>query len=152
MKKYIGIVGHGSDKFTERGKSLALLLIKQIFADSSFTENILVSGHSPVGGIDIWAEEIANELNITTDIKRPKQNRWDAEYGYKARNIDIAETSNEVHVIVVDDYPLNYKGMLFNECYHCHSNKHVKSGGCWTGRYAEKIGKHAIWHIIKNDN
>ena len=32
-----------------------------------------VSGHSPVGGIDIWAEEIATERNISLDLKIPKQ-------------------------------------------------------------------------------
>lgn len=144
----IGIVGHGDNKFTELSKKRAIILIENILtSDSNVT---LVSGHSPVGGIDIWAEEVANKLKIPTDIKNPKQHTWDAEYGYKQRNIDIAKSSDEVHVIVVDKYPPNYKGMIFKQCYHCHTDDHVKSGGCWTGKYAEKLNKRVVWHIINN--
>jgi hypothetical protein len=31
--------------------------------------------------------------------------------------------------------------MTFEMCYHCMSDTHVKSGGCWTVKYAKKIGK-----------
>ena len=149
MKK-IGIVGHGEDKFTGLGKIRARRLIKVILAQDTCPFPIVVSGHSPVGGIDIYAEEIAKELNLDTDLKIPKQYTWDAQYGYKQRNIDIAKTSDEVHVILVDKYPPNYKGMKFKQCYHCFTNTHIKSGGCWTGKQAQKLGKKVYWHIIKN--
>jgi hypothetical protein len=41
--------------------------------------------------------------------------------------------------------------MVFKKCYHCNTVDHVKSGGCWTGHQAKKIGKKVHWHIIKND-
>lgn len=156
----IGIVGHGSDKFTERSKNEAKQLIKNILIFDSVTpmslitkreDVILVSGHSPVGGIDIYAEEIAKELGIPMDLKIPRQDTWTAEYGYKERNLDIARDSDEVHVILVDKYPKDYSGMKFKLCYHCKTSDHVKSGGCWTGHRAEKLGKKVYWHIIKQE-
>lgn len=147
----IGIVGSGEDKFTKWGKERALELIRQIILGQSyFSENILVSGHSPVGGIDIWAEEVAMSLNLAMDLKVPKQHTWNADYGYKQRNTDIAKDSDEVHVIVVNKYPEGYLGVKFSVCYHCNTVDHIKSGGCWTGNVAKKLGKPVYWHIIKN--
>jgi len=40
--------------------------------------------------------------------------------------------------------------MRFPFCYHCKSNLHVKSGGCWTAKYAERLGKPAKWHLVQN--
>lgn len=31
--------------------------------------------------------------------------------------------------------------MRFHGCYHCEEPNHVKSGGCWTVKYAKKLGK-----------
>lgn len=76
-------------------------------------------------------------------------------YGFKARNIDIAAASSAVHVIVVDRYPPGYCGRRFDLCYHCARIRpdleHVKSGGCWTGNQALKLGKAATWHVIANE-
>jgi hypothetical protein len=149
----IGIVGHGSDKFTIESKQKAIDLITHIVEESQHEtqENpIIISGHSPVGGIDIWAEDVAQAYNLKTEIKVPLQNMWDAAYGYKQRNLDIARCSDVVHVILVDVLPPKYKGMRFNSCYHCNTNSHIKSGGCWTGLQAKKLGKPVHWHIIKN--
>ena len=151
----IGIVGHGDDKFTEETRLVAKGIITSIL--EQYKEMFIFrSGHSPVGGIDIWSEELARDMpNIMMDIKEPRQHTWDAEYGYKQRNIDIAK-SDIVHVIVVSHYPGNYKGQRFDECYHCikhskHTLPHVKSGGCWTGWKAIEFGNCAIWHIITDD-
>lgn len=147
----IGIVGHGADKFTEESENHAKQIISRIilqdFKDSKETP-VIVSGHSPVGGIDIWAETLAADLGCILDIKTPRQNRWDAEYGYKARNLDIADSSDVIYVIVVKEYPPNYKGMRFKSCYHCHKTDHIKSGGCWTAIQAQKLGKPAYWIIL----
>ncbi len=144
----IGIVGHGSDKFTSIGEEEAKCFIDDILNEG----DILVSGHSPVGGIDIWAEENARKRNISTDIKIPKQNQWDAEYGFKQRNLDIAKDSDVVYVLVVRGYPEGYEGRTFLGCYHCKDRNlpHVKSGGCWTGWKAKEMGKEVYWIIIHN--
>jgi hypothetical protein len=147
----IGIVGHGRDKFNERTELLAKDIIRDILynAIKTYEDIVIVSGHSPVGGIDIWAEEIAMELNLLLDIKSPRQMIWDSEYGFKQRNLDIARSSDIVHVILVEKYPDNYTGQKFKLCYHCKTSDHVKSGGCWTGKKAKELGKEVIWHIIK---
>lgn len=150
----IGIIGHGTDKFTEKGQQRAIDKIIYILSESMIVNNnqvTFISGHSPVGGIDIWAEKYAKIYNIPTDIKIPKQHKWDGEYGYKQRNLDIAKCSDELHIILVDTYPPNYKGMKFDLCYHCKSTDHIKSGACWTGNQAKKLGKRVIVHIIKNE-
>jgi hypothetical protein len=79
----------------------------------------------------------------------PKINQWNpyGEYGYKARNLDIAR-SHIVFNIVPDDYPQDYNGMRFNKCYHCNTNTHIKSGGCWTAKNAIKLGNSGEWIII----
>lgn len=65
----IGIVGHGKDKFTKKAEQTARTLIKKILSEHMNT--IACSGHSPVGGIDIWTEEVATELGLEMDIKAP---------------------------------------------------------------------------------
>lgn len=148
----IGIVGNGEDKFTEEGRRKAIDEIRNIFNNCDRGDGealVLVSGHSPVGGIDIWAEDVADELGLGMDLKIPKQHTWDAQYGYKQRNIDIAKDSDELHVILVDSYPKGYEGTKFKQCYHCFTDKHIKSGACWTAKQAIAFGKNVFWHIIK---
>lgn len=141
----IGIVGNGTDKFTQLGRERAEQLITDILEDA----DVMVSGHSPVGGIDIWAEEIATIMGVALDLKIPEIQQWNPPggYGYKARNLDIANDSDIVHVILADVYPEEYTGMRFDGCYHCGmATDHVKSGGCWTGHRAAN----AEWHIVNN--
>lgn len=140
-----GIVGHGQEKFTPRTEALARDAICHFLIQRRAT--VVVSGHSPLGGVDIYAEEIAAELGIPTDIKSPRQLKWDAEYGYKQRNLDIARSSDIVLCVVVAYYPASYTGMRFATCYHCGllNPGHIKSGGCWTAHKAQR----AEWRIIK---
>ena len=142
MPTVVGIVGHEASKFTPRGQRRARKLIRELISGA----DVVVSGHCPLGGIDIWAEEEADKLGIELDLKIPQQNSWDGEYGFKARNLDIARTAPVVHVILADRYPTNYRGRRFTYCYHCHTSDHIKSGGCWTAHRAKK----GVWHIVEN--
>lgn len=104
--------------------------------------------------MDIWAEVVAGVLSKPTDIKAPRQQSWGGEYGYKARNLDIAK-SDLVCVVVADRYPSFYEGRRFDLCYHCarggrDADDHVKSGACWTANQALKLGNEARWYIINN--
>lgn len=142
----IGIVGSEAGKFTKAGEETARKIIRALL--SAARQPRLISGHCPLGGVDIWAEEEADALGIPTTIFPPKTHRWDD--GFRPRNIRIAEASEIVHVIVVTKYPPGYDGMIFSTCYHCHSNTHVKSGACWTAKFAQLQGKKAAWHIVEN--
>lgn len=140
----IGIVGSEAKKFTPETEHAAKQLIRKLIADPNVTG--VTSGHCHLGGIDIWAEEIAKELRLDLYIYPPKNLNWST--GYKPRNIQIAKTCNELHNITVKHLPPNYQGMKFDSCYHCSTTAHQKSGGCWTAKYAQKIGKPAYWHVI----
>lgn len=126
----LGIVGHAEDKFTSETTLSAKQAIHSLI--SKYRPTRIISGGCHLGGIDSYAEEIANSLSITTTIYRPKSLSWSE--GYKPRNLLIAQNSTLLACIVVRDYPSHYTGMRFSSCYHCCSRNppHVKSGGCWT--------------------
>lgn len=144
--RVIGIVGAEGKKFTSATEEQAKFLITKILSQPG----VLCSGHCHLGGIDIWAEEIAKELGKYDEryIHAPKTLSWSS--GFKPRNIAIAHDSHEIHNIVVKEYPPGFKGMRFNGCYHCGTLRppHVKSGGCWTANKAEEYGKKAYWYIL----
>lgn len=139
----VGIVGSEAAKFTPETEVRAKTIIRMILSDSEVSG--VSSGRCHLGGIDIWAEEIGQELNKNLVIFPPATLSWP---GYKARNIQIAEESDIIYCITVKQLPPDFKGMRFAYCYHCKSNDHIKSGGCWTAKYAQKIGKTATWVVI----
>lgn len=141
----VGIVGSEAVKFTAKGRSDAEQLIVDILADPSVTE--VVSGKCHLGGIDIWAAEFGEAMGLIVTEYPPEAQSW---WAYKKRNLQIAERSYIVHCITVDRLPESYTGMRFDLCYHCGTNSHVKSGGCWTMKQAIKLGKAGILHVIEN--
>ena len=141
----IGIVGHEAAKFTPKGEIEAKHIIAGLLDNGS---DVLVSGGCHLGGIDIWAEEKAAFNGMKAIICLPRVRSW--EKGYKPRNIQIAEESDIVHCLVVDKLPSDFQGMRFEYCYHCDSNEHVKSGGCWTMHHAASLGKPVQLHVIHN--
>lgn len=149
----IGVVGNGADKFTATGAARARAIIQSVLSVPFITA--VVSGHSPLGGVDIWAEEIATALSVPAIIHAPKVQVWAGRGGYKARNLAIARSSDIVVVVVADRLPDGYAGKRFGHCYHCamlgrSSRDHVKSGACWTAAKALKAGKPARWVVVKN--
>lgn len=145
-KVKIGIIGHAEDKFTPQSSEEAKRIIRTLLLEPGVT---LVSGRSPLGGIDVYAEEVADQLGVPKDIKAPGTKSWSGKNGYRERNLAIAEASDKVFVLVVDEYPASYKGLRFNQCYHCGLSTHVKSGACWTAKKAQAQGKKAFWIIIQ---
>ena len=129
----IGIVGHEAAKFTPETELVAREVIRVLLADPA---DVLVSGHCPLGGIDIWAEEESDALGRKKIIYPPLTHSW--EDGYKPRNLQIAETSDICYCLVVRELPPTYTGMRFTSCYHCHTTSHVKSGGCWTAKRCKR--------------
>lgn len=147
--EHIGIVGSEAAKFTPAMERAARELIRHLLVELPHDTPILVSGGCHLGGIDIWAEEEADKLGLSSRIHLPKQRRWSG--GYKERNILIAEDSHILHNITVEQYHPDYKGMRFKHCYHCGTGSHVKSGGCWTMKRARQLGKPAFLHVIRLD-
>ena len=133
----LGIVGSEGAKFTleteMKARAAIAKLIEETHADT------VVSGACHLGGIDLWAIQEAHGVGAAVLEFPPKTRQWAG--GYRERNIQIAEASDEVYCITVKELPPAYMGMKFGLCYHCKTNEHVKSGGCWTVNYAKKLGK-----------
>ena len=144
----IGIVGAEAAKFTPAGEVAARVLIRSLITPT----DIVVTGGCHLGGVDIWAVEEAERIGAGTEVYAPEAHSW--EY-YKARNILIARNSEHVVCIAVDrlpptfQFPPSMKG-FDGYCYHCKTDKHIKSGGCWTTKYAKKIGVYGETITVRN--
>lgn len=141
----IGIVGSEQAKFNLVTELIARDLVFKLVADA----DLVISGECHLGGIDIYAKECALALEIPYQGFPPKKLAWEG--GYKQRNVQIASNSDVVHCITVEKLPTNYSGMTFKRCYHCDSDDHIKSGGCWTAIKAKKLGREAWLHVIQED-
>lgn len=148
----LGIVGSEASKFTEVTERAARQVIKLMI--ERFGADLVISGHSPLGGIDWWAIEEADKLGVPTREYAPRRNYWSAPGGYRERNLKIAQESDTVACISLRELPPSYQGMRFPDgCYHCHTGPgdHVKSGGCWTMQAARAQGKTGMLIIVNPD-
>lgn len=136
MKEIIGIVGSEAAKFTQDNREIARTIIR-VFLEKA---DEACSGECHLGGIDKWTHEIADDLGIPFTGFPPKARNWNE---YKRRNIQIADFATRVVCITVRELPPNFiAGGWEHYCYHCKTDTHIKSGGCWTVKYArEKLGK-----------
>jgi hypothetical protein len=133
----LGIVGSEGAKFTKESESLVSQLIETLILQTQ--PSLVVSGACHLGGVDQWAVEIAKANGIQTQEFPPLHRSWG---GYKARNIQIAEAADEVVCFTVEDLPPGFpEGGWERYCYHCKTDEHIKSGGCWTAKYARNLGK-----------
>jgi hypothetical protein len=139
----LGIVGSEKAKFTPATEAKARALIRSLLSPG----DIVVSGACHLGGIDIWAVEEARAMGCGVVEFPPATRNWTD--GYKPRNLKIAEYSDEVVCITVKELPEGYTGMKFQLCYHCGTNAHVKSGGCYTVKQARRMGKTGRVLVIK---
>jgi len=138
----IGIVGSEAAKFTPETELIAREGIRNLLD----RYDRVISGACHLGGIDIWAVEEAIKKNIPYIEYPPHVRNWE---GYKRRNIQIAETSNVVVCITIKELPPGYRVKGFEKyCYHCKTDQHIKSGGCWTTKYARSLGKNAFTAVI----
>jgi hypothetical protein len=181
----VAIVGPEESKWTEEQKVKAKFWIRHIllcfklankctlplsrdtitFVDNSSKNTVfpitMVSGHCHKLGVDIWAEEIAEMLNIDKLIYPAEVHQWndppdgpqgESCMGYKSRNMMIAHNCDILFCIVP------YKWDNFNAqppydntiwCKHCKVWNHPSNGGCWTMQYAKKLGKETHLVVIE---
>ena len=146
----LGVVGHGANKFNT--PELIAEAHERIRRNAEALDAThIVSGHSPLGGVDLYAEAVAQEMGQEMVIHAPTRRTWSGPGGYKERNLAIARDSDIVLVVVVDKLPPNFQGWRPPKgCYHCRNRNplHVKSGGCWTAWQA----KERMWEIIEVPN
>ncbi len=147
-----GIVGSEAKKFTPVTEPKARSAIRALLKPG----DKVVSGRSPLGGIDEWSIEEAIAMGLEWWEHPPRVDSWEGRKGaggvwldgFKDRNIKVAVDCTEAVCITVRELPPTYRGRRFDYCYHCATEEnpkprdHVKSGGCWTVKYArEKLGK-----------
>ena len=151
----VGIIGAASDKFTASTFVVARDLVARLIVEAQVRHGAVtvVSGGCHLGGVDALAEEVGRGLAVPVQVFKPVVHQWNPprEYGYKARNLDIADGSDELHVVLVSGYPPGYAGVKYEECYHCQVATHVKSGACWTALRAIRLGKTVWRHVIALD-
>lgn len=138
----IGIVGSEAAKFTPETEAKAKSAIRAIL----HPRDVVISGGCHLGGIDIWAAEIGREMRLPVKEYVPSKLKWEG--GYKERNRQIARESDWLVCITLKTLPDSYTGMRFKLCYHCRSDTHVKSGGCWTMKIAKSLGKRTMLIVI----
>jgi len=117
---YVAIVGSEEKYWTDEQKRRVKDIIRKIL--TSYLNPVLVSGGCHRGGVDIWAEEVADELGIKKLIFPARVHRWSGKGGYRDRNIKIAKACD----VIYDIEPVQRKKL---------------SGGYWTLEYARKLGK-----------
>lgn len=142
----IGIVGSEAAKFTAETERQARAFIRELLHPG----DVVISGGCHLGGVDSYAIEEAKAAGLEFVEHKPRSLSW--EHGYKPRNIRIAEDSETVVCITIDRLPAHYTGMRFRLCYHCGTADHVKSGGCWTVKYARGLGKDGRVLVCRSDN
>lgn len=139
----LGVVGVEEAKLTPATRKKAIQTVKDLVKAHGAT--CIVSGECHLGGVDIIARDVAQELGLEYEGYPPKTHNWSN--GYRPRNLQIAQESDAVVCITVKELPTSYSGMRLNLCYHCGTNDHVKSGGCWTTKHARRMGK-AGWTVV----
>jgi hypothetical protein len=154
--KRVAIVGSSESHWTPEQRTVAVKKIKDILLDESnypeacpATPVTLISGGCPKGGIDIWAEIVADTLGIGKEIFLAEVKQWDDSVvpttldkiypdgthhyntkrlkGYMSRNIQIANACDVLYCID----PKGRKG----------------GGGQWTMNYNKNLGKDTH-HIV----
>ncbi len=146
----LGIVGSEGAKFTAATEHQARMIICELLGRNMTKLTCVISGACHLGGIDTWAiEEATKTFRIPTREYPPRERNWSR--GYRLRNIQIAQAATDVVCITLRVLPPNWTGMRWDRCYHCPAgaDDHVKSGGCWTVKFArEQLGKRGMVIVL----
>lgn len=135
-------MGSEGAKFTPVTEASARSLITSMLRPG----DVVISGGCHLGGIDQWAAEEGHSLGLEVIEHLPAKRQWEG--GYKQRNLKIAQDAEQVICITVKEFPPDYTGMRFPYCYHCQTDTHIKSGGCWTVKQAIRLGKIGEIYVV----
>ena len=123
----VAIVGT-SKLLTQQQNLSARYCIEGIIRTFDINKTTIISGGAY--GIDTFAIIIAKEKGYATEEIEPRFDGWKA---YKERNIAIAHSCDILYCITIPKQKLS--------CYHCKSDSHEKTAGCWTMNKAKARGK-----------
>ena len=124
----------GTSHLTDSEKNRAWGMIAGLLCD--FRGQVITGD---ADGIDSIVLEFAEEYDVT--MIKALDKTWEGKYGYKQRNIKIAEMADIVYSISTR--------IKETRCYHCDTPNHERTGGCWTKRFAiNKLGKQGKTIVI----
>ena len=142
----IAIVGAEEGRWYAKNVNTVKNTIERVLMKHAIEEDEItfISGGCPYGGIDIWAEKIADKL-IESDLIQekkiylPQVKSWEdvrGKLGYKSRNLQIAYNCDILYV-----FSPFYDGKL------------IWNGGEWTANQAGYMGKdvNRVWINEKGD-
>lgn len=115
IKEILGIVGSSKATDLEHYKFVENLI------NEIYDNTIIVTGDAD--GIDLCVRLVCQKYNLSHTVIYSKTKDWD---GFKKRNEVIAKYCDRVISIAL---PLTK-----TPCYHCNSNTHEKTAGCYTGK------------------
>jgi len=123
------------------------------------------------GGVDIWSEEVADQLGLQKEIYHPQVNKWPSMWKCRECNFARASSgyvfSHQAHFHGIEETPIELKGFKARNidiaktinvgyclvpdistsfCSHHQIYGHPTNGGCWTILTAENSGKEV--HLI----
>ncbi|MDE1814394.1 MAG: hypothetical protein KGI05_07000 [Thaumarchaeota archaeon] len=135
--KYLGIVGssHLSEVEEMDVRKTIPFLVNSFRLNNPFDDIGVVTGDAK--GVDklVW-EYVKLDEELTNNSRRYEANGTSWKYYI---NIAIATCAD---IVISITTKLKTEG-----CYHCNEN-HQRSGGCWTAKYARKLGKEGITIVI----
>jgi len=130
----INIAIVGTSHLNNAEQQEALMEIRKIIEQRKENDLIITGDAEGIDSLVSW-----ECLEIPHRVYEAKVKGWANEGGFKDRNIRIAENSDYVYSITTRTKD--------EECYHCNL-PHQRTGGCWTLKYANSIGKKGSVIII----
>jgi hypothetical protein len=119
----VGIVGSSKIPITEETISFVENHVLNYPDDTIF-----LSGGAK--GVDTLVEMVCDVVGRELIIHKPKTDNWE---GYKERNLKIAHESDKVICIAIRSKDKD------SYCYHCGSEEHERTGGCYTARRCKEF-------------
>ena len=119
----VGIVGSSKAQLNEKSIRFVEDIVLEYPIDTTF-----VSGGA--SGIDEIVEMVCMVVDRKIIIHKPKTNDWE---GYKERNLIIAKECDKVICVALRSKDKD------SYCYHCGSEDHIKTGGCYTARRCKEF-------------
>jgi len=128
----------GTSKLTELERDNASAVIESILNSMDLLNDCLITGDAV--GVDVLVYNMAYNIpNFKILRVFADEKYWEGERGFKARNMRIARESDIVYSITTKTKTI--------PCYHCNQD-HERTGGCWTRKYAESLGKEGSLIIV----
>ena len=110
--------------------------IAKIIERCKIVDDTLITGDA--AGVDTLVQCHSGEIDI--EVIKTRNKHW-VPQGYKERNEKIAQKAGYVYSIAT-------KKIKDKRCYHCDEQNHDRTGGCWTRRFAMKLGKEGKTIVI----